>query len=402
MTACGAPADGVAYLDETTPNAGPYAAIAGVTVVRSAVTHLEADIRQALGDLSELKFSKLSDGRQARAALKIMQVVFDYCERDLLRSDALSWDKTDSRHTVAKRDDYANMGNMLRHLLRNALLKWPEKRYWKLCHDRQDQVDYKHVARGTNKMIAERVAQDRYNVFDKPPEITRIAACDSREHPIVQVADLFAGLAVYLRGLRLDALEPTSKAERARGDLINLLLGWLPSRALLHFREGDGLLTERAAPINFWSYRPQGDYDHAPAAISKREPRLVACIESGCPEYVLDEWGLREPRCQKHYREHVRDLEEGEERDRQRLRANTGTHFCEDCVTVFVATPNMKRLNEATYEYEYACPLCGSTLIEADAPYLSCFHDDKHDSSESYAPRPKDVRLPRQSYRDDD
>lgn len=117
MALSGATPDGVIYLDETTPNTGCHAAIAAVSVAAGAVSQIEADVRTALIDLRELKFSEMSDGRQARSAQKILQVVYTYCERDLLRVDALSWDKTDSRHAIAKRDDYANMSKMLRHLL---------------------------------------------------------------------------------------------------------------------------------------------------------------------------------------------------------------------------------------------------------------------------------------------
>ena len=134
----------------------------------------------------------------------------------------------------------------------------------------------------------------------------------------------------------------------------------------------------------------------------QREPRLVACVEPACKDFVLDEWGLSEPRCLPHYRVHMRDREEAEERDRQRLRARTGTHFCEECISVFTVTDDFKRLNESTCEYEYGCPTCGSALIEADPVELSSFSDEKTGAQKPYAQRPKDVILPHQSYRDDD
>ena len=151
--------DGVAYFDETTPNTGEHGAIALVTVEAAHVPTIEGAIRQACSELSEFKFAKMSDGRQARAAIALLNVVFNFAERGCLRIDTLSWDKNDSRHAVAGRDDYANVARMLQHLLKNALLKWRQMDRWQLFHDQQEQIDFARVARIANNLLRAHVAR---------------------------------------------------------------------------------------------------------------------------------------------------------------------------------------------------------------------------------------------------
>ncbi len=394
--------DGVAYFDETTPNTGEHGAIALVTVEAAHVATIEEAIRKACGDLSEFKFAKMSDGRQARAAIALLDVIFGFADKGHLRIDTLSWDKNDSRHAIAGRDDYANIGRMLQHLLKNALLKWPDKRRWQFFHDQQEQVDFVRVARIANAMLQRKIASLSPDGRRLPPEILSITPSNSKQYPIIQLADMFAGLAGYLRGLNPATFHGASKAGRARLDLLMALLPWMASRTRLRFRIGEGLITERLAAINLWPYRPQGDYDRAPASgLSEHEPVLVQCIEAGCDDVCLDKWGLSAPRCPRHYAILRSAQEEAEIRAERSRRRNSGTHYCAQCATVVVVNDTMKRLNTRTYEYEYRCKICRSVLDEIDPIATSAFPSHFEVAAEEDAVRPPNVHLPRQSYRDD-
>ena len=394
--------DGVAYFDETTPNTGEHGAIALVTVEAAHVAPIEDAIRNACGNLAEFKFAKMSDGRQARAAIALLDVIFGFADKGHLRIDTLSWDKNDSRHAVTGRDDYANIARMLQHLLKNALLKWRHTDRWQLFHDQQEQIDFARVARIANNMLRTHVARLGPGERRQPPEILSIIPSDSKQYPIIQIADMFAGLAGYLRSLNADTFQSASKTGRARLDVLKALLPWMALRTRMRFRIGEGLITERSAVVNLWPYRPQGDYDRAPTSTpNEREPILVQCIEEGCDDIFPDGWGLREPRCAGHYAA-LRDAqEEAEIRAERSRRSETGTHYCANCATVMVINDTMKRLNERTYEYEYRCAKCKAVLEEIDPIDASAFPSRLVAQTEEGVRRPPNVQLPRQSYRDD-
>jgi hypothetical protein len=246
-----------AFLDESKPNTGKHGSVAVLTVDGDVVDEVEARVREALGELRELKFNETGDGRQKRAALRVVEIVKEYADRGQLRIDTLSWDKSDSRNAIADRDDYANIGRMLHHLLKNALGKWSGATQWTLVPDEQDQLDYRKVANTVNAAMASAAGGDA-------PEIILIETAESHESPLVQVADLFAGIAGYLRDLANEISMKPSRSTRARNEILAQLLPWLQSHGFVGYRQGEGIFTERACPINFWPYRPQGGYDALP------------------------------------------------------------------------------------------------------------------------------------------
>ena len=237
-----------------------------------------------------------------------------------------------------------------------------------------------------------------------PREILSIIPSDSKQYPIIQIADMFAGLAGYLRSLNADTFQLGSKTGRARLDVLKALLPWLALRTRIRFRIGEGLITERSAVVNLWPYRPQGDYDRAPTSTpSEREPILVQCIEPGCDEVCLDKWGLSEPRCPRYYAAQLSARDESDVRADRTQRLKTGTHYCANCAVVLVVNDKMKRLNERTYEYEYRCVTCKAVLEEIDPIVTSAFPSRSRfeAAAEEDVVRPPNVQLPRQSYRDD-
>jgi hypothetical protein len=395
--------DAYCYVDESRQAEGRYGAVCAVSVSASQADQIAQELRAALGELSEFKFNETSDGRQKRAGLKMLEVAFQYVEKGALKIDTLSWDRHDSRHSVAGRDDYANLERMLYHRLVWVILRWPEHRTWYMMFDRQDQIDDKQVARTVNARLRKETQGELSGVFSSTPEILYSQQVDSKDFIFIQVADLFAGLAAYLRDLDPRDYKAGSKATRNRAELIDSLLAWLAAHGIAYFSPGEGIITAKNAPVNFWPYRPQGDYDRCPTRASKTEPRLVICIAESCDEFVYDEYGFQYPRCQLHYSEYRRENEEAERRaEAARLEAE-GSHYCERCFSRVTPTEAMMRANQRTWEDEYRHPKCGGLLVQI-SPFIpeadpTCVDRDLSRKPERERP---DVRLDRQSYRDDD
>ena len=381
-----------AFLDESKPNTGRNGSVAAVTVDGDVVDEIESRIQDALGDVRELKFAETGDGRQKRAALRVIEIVKEFADAAQLRVDTLSWDKSDSRNGVAERDDYANIGRMLHHLLSNALGKWDGPLQWTLVPDEQDQLDYHTTARTVNAAMS-RDGRAWHEILFIQPAV-------SHESPIVQVADMFAGIACYVRDLTDAIAQNPSRSARARNEVLMSLLPWMQSHGFVGYRAGEGVFTERTCPVNFWPYRPQGDYDRAPVK-GESDHVLAACSAEGCDEVfvALKPWKI--PLCRQHYAAVVQDREDAEQRTRQEEKQRTGSHYCGNCAVTYRETEGRKRFNELTYEHDLCCPRCGEMLTELDPlPYRP--EPQRETPRYDREPRRPDARLPRTNRREDD
>lgn len=386
-----------AFIDESSINIGRYASTAVVLLRATSLTAFQSEAREALHEVGEFKWNELSDGRQLRTADKLLDVVFRFAKAGDLRVVALSWDKDDARNRVANRDDYENFSRMIFHLVNNAVRATAGVTTIELRYDEQDQVDWINVVRSVNSRLAKTDNEPK-------PEILFLKSTVSHDEPGVQVADLFAGLASYARSRTLADIEGKSKAEKSRWRIIAKIVQWLRSGSPVYFSAGEGIVTERSAPINLWPYRVRGDYDRAPTKASKTEPRLVSCSTTECDGVFLDEYGVKRPLCHKHYAEERGEREAREAAELRHYRQARGTHYCATCALTVVAAESMRCLNPRSYEYEYRCDTCGSTLdliAGAAEPEPAAFDRDL----EGFRTRPERQRptgLGRQSYRDDD
>jgi hypothetical protein len=211
-----------------------------------------------------------------------------------LRVDVLIWDVQDTRHDVVGRDDHANLQRMYYHLFRNVLQRrWHRGSSWRLRPDEQTAVAWDTLETFVD---SQGLSVDVKGPLIPPGSLRRrfrrefrveeIVPCESGSEPIAQLADLFAGLAVYSRqcfnryeawhhdsGTRPtlfpdDLLEGVtlSNSDRERCQVLEKL-----DARCKALRLGVGLMGSRGLktrdprrPINFWWYEPQHDADRAP------------------------------------------------------------------------------------------------------------------------------------------
>jgi hypothetical protein len=266
----------VAYADEANYNTGRYRSVALVSLGIGDTEQLKQEIQQILQDLkiSEFKWKKLRSAQYRFAALKIIDCVLNWIKSKKIRVDVIIWDVGDSRHTIYNRSDIRNLRRMYYFLTRNVLgRRWPSSCVWELRPDESSFGAASHLRYLGNP--------DELNEDAKRVNISQIVEIRSTDEPLVQVADLFAGLAVYSRNSFhiykswIESISPLkeisvatvlSNSDKERcGVLEHLHQQCKKQKLSVSLERTQGLKTMDArSALNFWLYEAQGDYDKAP------------------------------------------------------------------------------------------------------------------------------------------
>lgn len=281
-------ADYLGFADESGDGSDRFRSLCLVTLPVARVDSVRRRIADCVGasGRDEFKWKKLSSARVQQTGNAIIDSVMLSIAEELA-VHVIIWDTHDRRHRVKGRDDGANRERMFFHLAHAAFRQRPPG-VWEVFPDSGGDTDWDTIRRCLDAkgswpavldlpLLRERVAEQLY-------QIRRIECVDSRREPLVQVADLFAGLGAYSRTMAEEFLgwyrwstgqgslfeppeEPAlSNRERHRFPVIDRL-GQLARRARLgvSLRSKGYLLThdpDRA--LSFWHYTPQHELDWAP------------------------------------------------------------------------------------------------------------------------------------------
>jgi len=182
---------------------------------------------------------------------------------------------------------------MYYHLFRNVLrARWPNDTVWRLCPDEHTALDWETL-RDCLKNVSAGVEVER-SLFTggqfrirlrQEFGIEEIQAVSSETYPLLQLADLFAGLAVFSRekfddyqnwlqatsrqGCLFDEDDTSADPSRSSRERFKLLKEFdrlCKARKLgVSLKTNHGLWTPKPEnPINFWMYEPQHPEDKAP------------------------------------------------------------------------------------------------------------------------------------------
>lgn len=284
----------VGFSDESQWNVGRYRSLGLVTMPVQVVARTNSAIRQLLNEsgVAEFKWNALKGGRGRIAAQKLCDFSVDQACRGNLRVDVLIWDTHDRRHAVPGRDDVENLKRMYYHLFRNVLgLRWPDNSVWQLSPDEHTAIDWDVVHnclyfRSTSQKIERSLFTDGREKINLRREfgVRQIRPVSSREFELVQLGDLFAGLAVFSREnfdeyktwlptasgqpplFVVDEQTPPSRRSEERFRVLHQFSDECKKRALgVSLLSSEGLRTHQPSkPINFWLYTPQHPLDVAP------------------------------------------------------------------------------------------------------------------------------------------
>jgi hypothetical protein len=290
------PASHLAFADESNFNTGRFRAVAVVSLPAERYQEANQSLFQLLADsnVREFKWKKLRGAQERFAACKLISwAVTQACTQNL-RIDVLTWDTEDRRHAIQGRDDVANLHRMYYHLFRVVLSKrWPAAHSWALHPDEQTAVNWNAIHEFLDYRSVE--VEVRHDLFHQNQQVLldmvthfnlrTVEPRQSHLEPLIQLADLFAGLCIYSR-LRFadydawvrqngdqiplfgqdDALTRLTSADRERFPVLREFNKLCKQRRLgVSLNTRRGLYTPNPAqPINFWWYIPQHEQDKAP------------------------------------------------------------------------------------------------------------------------------------------
>lgn len=298
----------VCFSDESNWNRGRYRSLGMVSLRADDLAFLEAELASLLrdADISEFKWKKLQGFRYKSAAEKMCDFAIKYGSSSRLRVDVLIWDTEDSRHKVKGRDDIQNINIMYYHLFRNVFrMRWPDDSVWKLYPDEHTALDWKTLQECLDN-VRSQMDVTAPTLFNRDRSIrlwqefgpAAIHPAISEERPLLQLADLFAGMSIFsyqeysgykawqqcnsspnLFSFMDESLGDTnsSKIAKVRFALLHQFYTECKKRRLgVGLNESQGLLTrDPRNPLNFWMYMPQHAEDKAPLRNGPRDGKIV-------------------------------------------------------------------------------------------------------------------------------
>ena len=287
----------IAYSDESNHNTGRYRSIGMISLECQAVKDCHEELKAILQESSvnEFKWNKLKNARMRHGAIKLIKFAIQEMAKRKIRTDVLVWDTQDERHNIHGRDDNANLERMYYHIFRWVLTeKWGNKTKWAIRPDEHSSIDwnkleefleYKRTSFGDNDLFQE------VNYLREHYEVKVIRECQSLERPLVQLADLFAGIGqhswndfeTYTVWERINSQQThfddmfndlsIANKKQEQWTVINCLKKECDKKRWgVSLKSAKGLRTRNhlIGPVNFWLYVPQHIEDNAPIKITKR------------------------------------------------------------------------------------------------------------------------------------
>lgn len=268
----------VAFADETSYNTGRFPGIALVSLPQSDASKVGQDIGRILqqSNVNEFKWERLNSAKSRFAAIRLIDYAIEQAADKMLRVDVLTWDMQDGRHQVPKLDKIANLQRMYYHLFRNVLrTRWSDEAIWQLRPDEHSAMAWDKVLDYLDIGSLSWVPSDKLELrLKRDFQIHEIQPAKSNQEPLVQLADLFAGLGSYSRACygRYQSWQKSplaaelSHTDRERCRVITELDQRCKRRRLgVSLKTHHGLRTlNPQKPINFWWYVPQHATDTAP------------------------------------------------------------------------------------------------------------------------------------------
>ena len=279
------------FSDESTWNEKRYRSIGLLTLRAEHAGRISLAAEQALSasNMDALSWKDLRTKNTLRAGKSLLGLVARLAKGGWLRIDVLVWDTHDTRHRVLRRDDTENLARMYYHLMENTTRqRWPDSAHWVMNVDSRADIDWTVLQDCLNGKSRWEKANMRVQQshFDLSNISTRqgIQVVQDDGHVLIQIADLFAGLAAFSWNQREAHSHWLSEngSQRMFGELrtnrhisssssykhqIALEFHKLNSLEGLNVSHNPNAGFKTFNPsnrINFWHYSPQHQSDKAP------------------------------------------------------------------------------------------------------------------------------------------
>lgn len=278
-----------AYSDESFQDL--YHTISIISGRKNLLLNMRKEIQNILYDknIKELKFSEIrTHSSKIEAAKKFIDLGIEFSKKYMIRIDVLIWSLKDSRHSISGRDDIENLARMYYKVLRCISERWKHI-YWEFYPDEQSAIEWYKIANYLNRTNIHRRKPHFLTLFEQDIHrirFIRLKQLRSHEEPIIQLADVFGGIACFSRKKSKECWieynkrnkqqslfkketyirNHLSKADLNRFDLIYGIYRLCKKYRLnVSFRNRKYLWTPNPSnPINFWHYEPKSEKDKAP------------------------------------------------------------------------------------------------------------------------------------------
>ena len=221
--------------------------------------------------------------------------ITEYLKDNLARVDVLCWDMHDKRNDIIGRDDIANLQRMWYKILVLAARQW-NCPVWNFYPDEMSAVNWDEIVGVINKT---RITKPEYKIKklfeleddDKRFGIDIVKELKSHNEPLIQLADIFAGMVRFSRedGEQcvhwldaqppvdqlsfLDCIEGDIAAEtKTRQNRFRIIGNF--NNTCKKYKMGVSLRTNKylctfnkKGPINFWHYEAIHEEDRAPVKL---------------------------------------------------------------------------------------------------------------------------------------
>jgi len=290
-----------AYSDESGTFDHRFQSIAIVSGEEDIINELRRKLQNELNDkkIYEVKFSEITGYQSPRAEVARQFINFavkDFANYKRIRIDILTWDIQDSRHNIPNIDNVNNLQIMYYKVLEHMAGQWKEIR-WNFYPDTNSKVNWNEIIKYLNLRSSSHLKLKQPTLINllqdnQRLQFHKVEPLDSVKEPLVQLADLFAGMARFsgeecpycvqwlfsfggknqlkLQTVRVKhSKSQSTRIKECRYQLIGELDNICKSCRLgVSLRTKKRLWTpNRTNPINFWIYEPKGDYDKAPIKI---------------------------------------------------------------------------------------------------------------------------------------
>lgn len=240
---------------------------------------------------TEIKFKGVKGTDSKNIAYDFYKTSFDFLVQSKIKIHVLVWDKHDERHNIKGRSDIENLKRMYYHNLKVLKSHWQIDTNWSFYPDEFTAIDWKNdVVKYLTNMTLVSKNHQQYDFFNEIKEIrikyNNVQELKSDMYPIVQLADLFAGI---IRTSRLQSNDFMSwfltKENENQFSLFDkpkeiiISKNLQPKFELMYefkkladrYKLGMSLNSDKyfktyncKKNIFIWHYSPQGEYDKAP------------------------------------------------------------------------------------------------------------------------------------------
>ena len=148
---------------------------------------------------NEIKFHNIKGENYYNIATEFFTKGFEFLKKNKIKVHILVWDKHDKRHNVLGRSDVENLKRMYFHNLKVVKKHWGIDTKWSFFPDEFNQINWEEdVIKYFNNLQLLNHDPSQLNLFNEVRDIrikyNNVKELQSVFYPIIQLADLFAGV----------------------------------------------------------------------------------------------------------------------------------------------------------------------------------------------------------------